>query len=194
MRGGIIPEAKNPLNRALIAIYRPVFRAVLKAKTLTIALAAVILAVPVWPLTQGATSIRTENAKLATSIFVDIRDRDLGGYVADAKKAVTENVKLPSGTYLVWSGQFEFLECATARLKLVVPVSLKIIFLLLYLNFRRLTETLIVMLSLPFALVGGFWLMSRTRLWPVKKLRTQSRMHKPLHRDVPGGTDRQGAV
>ena len=109
-------------------------------------------------LTQGPTSIRTENAKLATYIFVDIRDRDLGGYIADAKKAVTDQVKLPSGTYLVWSGQFEYLERAEARLKLVVPVTLMIIFLLLYLNFRRLTETLIVMLSLPFALAGGFWL------------------------------------
>jgi copper/silver efflux system protein len=110
-------------------------------------------------LTQGATSIRTENAKLATYIFVDIRGRDLGGYVAAAKKAVNEQVKLTAGTYLVWSGQFEYLERAEARLKLVVPVTLMIIFLLLYLNFRRLTETLIVMLSLPFALAGGFWLM-----------------------------------
>ena len=110
-------------------------------------------------LTQGPTSIRTENAKLATYIFVDIRDRNLGGYVAGAKKAVMDQVKLPAGTYLVWSGQFEYLERAEARLKLVVPVTLMIIFLLLYLNFRRLTETLIVMLSLPFALVGGFWLM-----------------------------------
>ncbi len=110
-------------------------------------------------LTQGPTSIRTENAKLATYIFVDIRDHDLGGYVADAKKAVMDQVKLPLGTYLVWSGQFEYLERAEARLKLVVPVTLMIIFLLLYLNFRRLTETLIVMLSLPFSLVGGFWLI-----------------------------------
>ncbi|MDZ4841630.1 MAG: CusA/CzcA family heavy metal efflux RND transporter [Hyphomicrobium aestuarii] len=110
-------------------------------------------------LTQGATSIRTENAKLATYIFVDIRDRDLGGYVADAKQVVAEKVKLPVGTYLVWSGQYEYLERAEARLKLVVPLTLMIIFLLLYLNFKRLTETLIVMLSLPFSLVGGFWLM-----------------------------------
>ena len=110
-------------------------------------------------LTQGATSIRTENAKLATYVFVDIRDRDLGGYVADAKKAVEGEVKMPAGTYLVWSGQFEYLERAEARLRLVVPVTLMIIFLLLYLNFRSLTETLIVMLSLPFALVGGFWMM-----------------------------------
>ena len=110
-------------------------------------------------LTQGATSIRTENAKLATYIFVDIRDRDLGGYVADAKRVVAEKVKLPVGTYLVWSGQYEYLERAEARLKLVVPLTLMIIFLLLYLNFKRLTETLIVMLSLPFSLVGGLWLM-----------------------------------
>jgi Cu(I)/Ag(I) efflux system membrane protein CusA/SilA len=110
-------------------------------------------------LTQGPTSIRTENAKLATYVFVDIRGRDLGGYVAAAQKAVNEQVKLPPGIYLVWSGQFEYLQRAEARLKLVVPVTLTLIFLLLYLNFRRLTETLIVMLSLPFALVGGFWLM-----------------------------------
>jgi Cu(I)/Ag(I) efflux system membrane protein CusA/SilA len=110
-------------------------------------------------LTQGPTSIRTENAKLATYVFVDIRNRDLGGYVADAKKAVNENVQLPDGTYLIWSGQYEYLERAEARLKMVVPVTLMIIVLLLYLNFRSLTETLIVMLSLPFALVGGFWLM-----------------------------------
>jgi Cu(I)/Ag(I) efflux system membrane protein CusA/SilA len=110
-------------------------------------------------LTQGATSIRTENAKLATYIFVDIRDRDLGGYVAAAQKAVAEQVKLPAGTYLIWSGQFEYLQRAEARLQVVVPVTLMIIFLLLFLNFRRLTETLIVMLSLPFALVGGLWLL-----------------------------------
>jgi Cu(I)/Ag(I) efflux system membrane protein CusA/SilA len=108
---------------------------------------------------QGANSIRTENAKLATYVFVDIRGRDLGSYIADAKKAVTEQVNLPAGTYLVWSGQFEYLERAEARLQMVVPVTLMIIFLLLYLNFRRLTETLIVMLSLPFSLVAGFWLI-----------------------------------
>jgi Cu(I)/Ag(I) efflux system membrane protein CusA/SilA len=110
-------------------------------------------------LMQGPTAIRTENAKLAIYVYVDIRDRDLGGYIGDAKKAVEAQVKLPPGTYLVWSGQFEYLERAEARLQMVVPVTLMIIFLLLYLNFQRLTETLIVMLSLPFALVGGFWLM-----------------------------------
>jgi Cu(I)/Ag(I) efflux system membrane protein CusA/SilA len=110
-------------------------------------------------LTRGATSIRTENGQLAVYIFVDIAGRDLGGYVAEARQAVANEVKLPAGTYVQWSGQFEYLERAEARLKIVVPVTLLIIFLLLYLNFRRITETLIVMLSLPFALVGGVWLM-----------------------------------
>jgi Cu(I)/Ag(I) efflux system membrane protein CusA/SilA len=110
-------------------------------------------------LTQGPASIRTENAQLAAYIFVDVRDRDLGSYVADAKKAVAASVKFPTGYYITWSGQFEYYERAAERLKIVVPVTLLIILLLLYLNFQRVTETLIVMLSLPFALVGGLWLM-----------------------------------
>lgn len=110
-------------------------------------------------LTRGPTSIRTENAQLATYVYVDIRDRDLGGYVADAQRAVQASVQFPPGYYVVWSGQYEYLERAAARLKIVVPATLLIIFLLLYLNFRSVTETMIVMLSLPFALVGGFWLM-----------------------------------
>jgi Cu(I)/Ag(I) efflux system membrane protein CusA/SilA len=110
-------------------------------------------------LTRGPTTIRTENGQLAVYIFVDIRDRDLGGYVADAKAAVAAHVQFSPGSYVVWSGQFEYLERAKAKLQVVVPVTLLIIFLLLYLNFRRLTETLIVMLSLPFSLVGGLWLM-----------------------------------
>ena len=110
-------------------------------------------------LTRGPTTIRTENGQLAVYIFVDIRDRDLGSYVADAKAAVAANVQFSPGSYVVWSGQFEYLERAKAKLKIVIPITLLIIFLLLYLNFRRLTETLIVMLSLPFSLVGGLWLM-----------------------------------
>ena len=108
---------------------------------------------------RGPTSIRTENGQLATYIYVDIRDRDLGSYVADAKQAVQSSIQFPSGYYVMWSGQYEYLERATARLKIVVPVTLLIIFLLLYLNFRSIADTLIVMLSLPFALVGGIWLM-----------------------------------
>jgi Cu(I)/Ag(I) efflux system membrane protein CusA/SilA len=108
---------------------------------------------------RGPTAIRTENGQLAAYIFVDIRDRDLGGYVADAQKAVAASVQLPPGYYVTWSGQFEYLQRAEARLRIVVPVTLLIVFLLLYLNFRRLTETLIVMLSLPFSVVGGVWLL-----------------------------------
>ena len=108
---------------------------------------------------KGAPGIRTENALLSAYIYVDIRDRDIGGYVADARKAVTEQVKFPPGYYATWSGQFEYMERAIEKMKVVVPITLLIIFLLLYLNFRRLTETLIVMLSVPFALVGGVWLM-----------------------------------
>ncbi|MBI2725839.1 MAG: efflux RND transporter permease subunit [Polaromonas sp.] len=108
---------------------------------------------------KGAPGIRTENALLSAYIYVDIRDRDIGGYVADAKKAVAERVKFPPGYYASWSGQFESMERAIQKMKVVIPVTLALIFLLLYLNFRRLTETLIVMLSVPFALVGGIWLM-----------------------------------
>jgi Cu(I)/Ag(I) efflux system membrane protein CusA/SilA len=109
--------------------------------------------------TRGPSSIRTENGQLAIYIYVDIRDRDLGGYVADAQNAVKASITFPAGSYLVWSGQYEYLERAAARLKIVVPVTLLIIFLLLYLNFRSVADTMIVMLSLPFALVGGIWLM-----------------------------------
>ena len=108
---------------------------------------------------QGPATIRTEDGQLAAYIFVDLQGRDLGGYVRDAQKAVAEKVKFPAGYYALWSGQFEYLERAQARMMLVVPATLLIIFLLLYMNFRNMTETLIVMLSLPFALVGGLWFM-----------------------------------
>jgi Cu(I)/Ag(I) efflux system membrane protein CusA/SilA len=108
---------------------------------------------------KGAPAIRTENALLSAYIFVDIRDRDIGTYVADARKAVSEKVKFPPGYYATWSGQFEYMERAAAKMKIVIPITLLIIFLLLYLNFRRVTESLIVMLSVPFALVGGVWLL-----------------------------------
>jgi Cu(I)/Ag(I) efflux system membrane protein CusA/SilA len=109
-------------------------------------------------LTKGPAGIRTENALLSAYIYVDIRDRDIGGYVAEARKAVADSVKMPPGYFVTWSGQFEYMERAIDKLKIVVPVTVLIIFLLLYLNFKRVTETLIVMLSLPFALVGGLWL------------------------------------
>ena len=108
---------------------------------------------------KGTPGIRTENALLSAYIFVDIRDRDIGTYVAEARKAVADRVTFPPGYYITWSGQFEYMERAIGKMKIVIPVTLLIIFVLLYLNFRRLTETLIVMLSVPFALVGGIWLM-----------------------------------
>jgi Cu(I)/Ag(I) efflux system membrane protein CusA/SilA len=110
-------------------------------------------------LTKGPPNIRTENALLAAYIYVDIRDRDIGRYVADAQQAVREQVRFPPGYFVTWSGQFEYMERAKEKLKLVVPLTLAIIFVLLYLNFRRVSDSLIVMLSVPFALVGGIWLM-----------------------------------
>lgn len=110
-------------------------------------------------LVQGAPAIRTENALLAAYIFVDIHDRDIGSYIADAQQAVLDQVQFPPGYYAVWSGQFEYMQRATEKLKVVVPFTLLIIFVLIYLNFNRLTETLMVMLSVPFSVVGGIWLM-----------------------------------
>ena len=110
-------------------------------------------------LVQGPPSIRTENALLAAYVFVDIRDRDIGSYITDAQHAVSEQVSFPPGYYATWSGQFEYMQRATEKLKLVIPLTILMVFLLVYLNFGRLTETLIVMLSVPFSLVGGIWLM-----------------------------------
>ena len=108
---------------------------------------------------KGAPSIRTENALLSAYIYVDTRDADLGAYVQAAQAAVAREVSFPPGYYASWSGQYEYMQRAIARMKVVVPLTLAIIFLLLYLNFRRVTESLIVMLSVPFALVGGVWLL-----------------------------------
>ena len=110
-------------------------------------------------ITKGAPSIRTENALLSAYIYVDLHGRDIGGYVKDARKAVAEQVTFPPGYYIAWSGQFEYMERAVEKLKIVVPLTLLAIMVLLYLNFRRMTETIIVMLSVPFALVGGVWLI-----------------------------------
>ena len=108
---------------------------------------------------EGAPSILTENAQLVNYVYVDIEGRDLGGYVDEARKAVQTQVKLPQGYHIEWSGQYEYLARAAARLKLVVPLTLFVIFALLYMNFGSFTESLIVMLSVPFALTGGLWLM-----------------------------------
>ncbi len=109
---------------------------------------------------QGPPMIRTENAQLVNYLYIDMHDRDIGGYVAEAQQAIARQVQIPPGYRLEWSGQFEYLARAKAKLQIVVPITLVIIFVLLYLNFGTLTETLIVMLSVPFALVGGVWLMA----------------------------------
>ncbi len=108
---------------------------------------------------DGPPMIKSENARPNGWIYVDIRGRDLGGYVADAKKAVADQVQLPPGYSVHWSGQFEYLERATKRLHIVVPFTLAIIFLLLFLTFRSAASATIIMATLPFALVGGFWLI-----------------------------------
>jgi Cu(I)/Ag(I) efflux system membrane protein CusA/SilA len=108
---------------------------------------------------DGPDMIRSENARLSAWIYVDIRDRDLGGYVAEAKQAIADKVKLPPGYTLAFTGQFEYLARATERLKLVVPLTLVIILFLLWLNFRNAMEVLIVIGTLPLALVGGFFLL-----------------------------------
>ena len=108
---------------------------------------------------KGPPGIKSENARLNAWIYVDIKNIDVGTYVDHAQQLVAEQVVLPAGYSLVWSGQFEYMQRAEQRLRIVVPVTLAIIFLLLFLNFRNVAECLIVMVSLPFALVGGIWLM-----------------------------------
>ncbi|HQR16957.1 MAG TPA: CusA/CzcA family heavy metal efflux RND transporter [Gemmatimonadales bacterium] len=105
----------------------------------------------------GPMVVRTEGAQPTAWVYVDVADRDIGSYVAEARQAVERAVALPAGYTIVWSGQYEYMQRAAARLKVVVPATLAIIFLLLYFNFGNLGETAIVMLSLPFALVGGLW-------------------------------------
>ncbi|MED5622391.1 efflux RND transporter permease subunit [Ideonella sp. BN130291] len=110
-------------------------------------------------ISDGPPMLRSENARLAGWVYVDIRGRDLRSAVRDMQQVVADKVKLPPGYSISWAGQFEFLERATARLGVVVPFTLLIIFVLLYLSFGRLDEALLIMATLPFALVGGVWLL-----------------------------------
>ena len=110
-------------------------------------------------ITDGPPMLRSENARLSGWVYVDIRARDLRSAVQDMQKAVTQKVKLPPGYSISWSGQFEFLERATAKLKVVVPFTLLIIFVLLYLTFSSFGEAILIMATLPFALIGGIWLL-----------------------------------
>ena len=108
---------------------------------------------------KGSTLIKSENSYLNNIVYVDVQGRDVGGYVADGRRLLEEKLVLPPGYRLEWSGQFEAMERAGKRLRIVVPITLAIIFGLLYFNFGSVTESVIVMLSLPFSLIGGVWLM-----------------------------------
>lgn len=105
----------------------------------------------------GPMVVRTENALPTAWVYIDVAGRDVGGYVADAMAMVDAMVELPTGYTIAWSGQYEYMERAREKMKVVIPATLAIIFLLLYFNFRNVQETVIVMLSLPFALAGGIW-------------------------------------
>ncbi len=108
---------------------------------------------------KGPAAIKSENARRTAWLFVDIKNVDVGTYVKAARRAVNDAVDLPSGYSIVWSGQYEYMQRVKARMRVVIPVTLMIIFLMLYFNFKNVAESLIIMLSLPFALVGGIWLM-----------------------------------
>ncbi|MCY1518039.1 Cation efflux system protein CusA [compost metagenome] len=108
---------------------------------------------------DGPPMLKSENARPSGWVYIDVRGRDIASVVADLRQAVSEQVKLQPGMSLAYSGQFEFLERANARLKLVVPATLLIIFVLLYLTFARFDEALLIMATLPFALTGGVWFL-----------------------------------
>ena len=108
---------------------------------------------------RGPSVIKSENARPNAWIYVDLKTSDIGGFVAQAKKVLEAMVDIPAGYTIVWSGQFEYMERAAKRLSIVAPVTLLIIFLLLYFNFRNITEPAVVMMSIPFGLIGGIWLI-----------------------------------
>ena len=110
-------------------------------------------------ITEGPSMLKSENGRLSGWVYIDVRGRDLGAIVNDLRAAIAADVRFEPGTSVAFSGQFEFLERANARLKVVVPATLAIIFVLLYLTFRRFDEAAILMLTLPFALTGGIWLL-----------------------------------
>ena len=108
---------------------------------------------------DGPAQLKSENARLSGWIYVDVRGRDIGGFVREAQGVVAQQVALPAGYSVAWSGQFEYMERAAKRLEVVVPATLAIILVLLYLTFRRIDSALVILASLPFALVGGIWLI-----------------------------------
>ncbi|TFH29006.1 MAG: efflux RND transporter permease subunit, partial [Deltaproteobacteria bacterium] len=106
---------------------------------------------------KGPSNIKSENSRRTVWVYVDIRGIDLGTYVKNAQEAVRKGVKLPVGYSLLWSGQFEYMERAGKRLKVVIPLTLLIVFLIIYMNTKSLAKTTIVLLAVPFSLVGAFW-------------------------------------
>ncbi len=110
-------------------------------------------------ITRGPPVIKTENARPNAWVYVDISTSDIGGYVVKAKQVIADQVKVPAGYTLEWSGQFEYMERASAKMRIVIPATLLLIFLLLYFNFGNLAAPVVVMMSVPFSLIGGFWLV-----------------------------------
>lgn len=110
-------------------------------------------------ITQGAPMVKSENARPMGQVLVDIQGRDLGNYIQEAQQIVSKKLQLPAGYALTWSGQYEYMQRAKARLQLLIPLTLLIIVLLLYLNFHRLFDVFLILLTLPFALIGGVWLL-----------------------------------
>ncbi|MBP1724549.1 MAG: silA, partial [Deltaproteobacteria bacterium] len=108
-------------------------------------------------MSSGTTLVRSEEGELAAYVFIDVTDRDIGSYVRDLKKIVAEKVQVPPGYHLVWSGQYEYMERAKERLKIVIPLTLLIVFILLYFNTAHVGKVFIVLLAVPFSLIGAFW-------------------------------------
>jgi Cu(I)/Ag(I) efflux system membrane protein CusA/SilA len=108
---------------------------------------------------KGADMIKSEGSRPTAWVFVDIRDVDVGTYVQNARKVIAEKLKLPSGYSLIWSGQFEYMERARERLQVIIPVTLALVFILIFLNTRSLTKVFIIMLAVPFSLLGAIWLL-----------------------------------
>ncbi len=108
---------------------------------------------------RGPPVIKSEDARTNAWVYIDIATSDIGGYVAEAKRLIDAEVEIPPGYTIAWSGQFEYMERAVARLSIVTPLTLLLIFLLLYLNFRNIVEPVVVMISIPFGLIGGIWLI-----------------------------------
>ena len=108
-------------------------------------------------LSTGTTLVRSEEGELAAYVFIDVTGRDIGGYVKDLKRIVAEKVQVPPGYHLVWSGQYEYMERAKERLKIVIPLTLLIVFVLLYFNTAHVGKVFIVLLAVPFSLIGAFW-------------------------------------